>query len=216
MIDPSDFTFVDFGASQGGSLNWASGAFGGRGFGVDIDPARIRESRTNAIQAGVGDRVTFRQEDLFATDLSQASVLTLYLLPEINLQLRPRILSQMRPGTRVVSNSFDMGDWRPDRRVQTQGTNILLWIVPARVAGTWRMSIAGGPQAELALTQRYQDLSGTLSVGGRRVPITEAQMRGARIAFTADLGTGPRRFEGVTDGGGIAGTGWQAVRVGGE
>lgn len=214
-VGPNDLV-VDLGSGDGRIPIIAARDKGARGLGVDIDPARIRESRTNAAQAGVADRVSFRQQDLFATPLDEVSVLTLYLLPEINLQLRPRILSQMRPGARVVSNSFDMGDWRADRQVETQGTKIFLWIVPARVEGDWRLSLPGGGAADLNLRQRFQDLSGTVSVGGRSVPLRQAQLSAARIAFTADLGGGPRRFEGLVEGGGIAGDGWQAVRTGGR
>src|SRR5690606_17295526 len=110
---------------------------GARGLGVDIDPARVRESEQNARQAGVTDKVTFRQEDLFETPINDATVLTLYLLPELNLRLRPRILSQMRAGTRVVSNMYDMGDWRPDRREMVQNSPLYIWTVPARVGGRW-------------------------------------------------------------------------------
>jgi SAM-dependent methyltransferase len=207
---------VDLGSGDGRIPILAARDKGARGLGVDIDDARIRESRVNAAQAGVAERVSFRQQDLFATPLDEATVLTLYLLPEINLQLRPRILAQMRPGARVVSNSFDMGDWRPERQIEVQGNKIFLWIVPARVAGSWRVSLPGGLQGELSLRQRYQDVAGTLNLGGRSIPLREPQLRGPRIAFTVDLGTGPRRLEGRVDGGGLAGNGWQAVRIGGQ
>ena len=206
---------VDLGSGDGRIPILAAREKGARGLGVDLDPARIREARSNALQAGVSERVAFRQGDLFNQPLGDATLLTLYLLPEINLQLRPRILQQMRPGTRVVSNSFDMGDWRPDRRVQVQGTNIFLWTVPAQAGGRWRMSVAGGGIGELALQQRFQDLQGTLSLNGRSVPLRDVQLQGAQVAFTADLGQGARRFEGRIDGGGMAGNGWQAVRVAG-
>jgi hypothetical protein len=116
----------------------------------------------------------------------------------------------MRPGARVVSNTFDMGDWRPDERRTIGGTNIFMWFVPAQVEGRWRLT-QGGANGELVLTQKYQDVSGT--AGGR--PIAEAQLRGDRIAFTADLGQGSRRFEGRVSGGRMSGDGWQAVRVSG-
>lgn len=212
-VGPADLV-VDLGSGDGRIPILAARDKGARGLGVDIDPARIRESRTNAAQAGVADRVSFRQQDLFATPLDEVTVLTLYLLPEINLQLRPRILSQMRPGARVVSNSFDMGDWRADRQVEIQGANIFLWIVPARVEGDWRLSLSGGGEAELDLQQRYQDLSGAIVMNRRSVPLRAARLRGARIAFTADLGGGPRRFEGQVEGSRIVGNGWQAVRTG--
>ena len=100
--------------------------------GVDIDTARVQESKTNAINASVEDKVDFRKQDLFETDLSKATVLTMYLLPRVNLQLRPRILNELKPGTRVVSHNFAMGDWRPDEKIKVDGRTIYLWIVPER------------------------------------------------------------------------------------
>src|SRR5688572_22874145 len=111
-VGPGDYV-IDLGSGDGRILIAAARSHGARGLGVDIDPARIRESTANARAAGVSHRVTFRREDLFETELGEADVVTLYLLPQINLQLRPRILAEMRPGTRVVSNMYDMGDWRP-------------------------------------------------------------------------------------------------------
>lgn len=206
---------VDLGSGDGRIPIIAAQSRGARGLGVDIDPARVREADMNAQRAGVTERVAFRQEDLFVTPLGEVTVLTLYLLPEINLQLRPRILTQMRPGARIVSNTFDMGDWRPDRRETVLGTNIFLWIVPAQVAGRWQVT-AGALQGVLELTQRYQDVTGTLTVAGRSAAISEAQLRGNRIAFTADTGGGRRRFEAVVDGGGMVGGDWQAVRTAGN
>jgi SAM-dependent methyltransferase len=205
---------VDLGSGDGRIPIMAAQLRGARGLGVEIDPVRYRESLVNAERAGVTGRVQFRQEDLFTTPLNDATVLTLYLLPEINLQLRPRILSQMRPGSRVVSNTFDMGDWQPDRRETVDGNPILMWVVPARVGGEWRL-VAGGEQAQLSLTQRYQQVEGNVTAGGRRLPLRDVSLRGDRIAFTADLGGGARRFEGRVDGGGMVGEGWQAVRTGG-
>lgn len=199
---------VDLGSGDGRIPIIAARDRGARGLGVDIDPNRIRESQANATAAGVADRVTFRQQDLFATPLGDATVLTLYLLPEINLQLRPRILAQMRPGSRVVSNSFDMGDWRPDERRNVLNTTILSWLIPARVAGRWQLEAAGSPAATLLLRQRYQEVSGT--VDGRRLG-SGTELRGQRIAL--DLGGG-RRLEGRVEGGRMVGDGWQAARTG--
>jgi SAM-dependent methyltransferase len=201
---------ADLGSGDGRIPILAAKERGARGLGVEIDRARIRQSNANASAAGVATRVQFRQQDLFQTPLNDVTVLTLYLLPEINLQLRPRILSQMRPGTRVVSNTFDMGDWRPDQRRTIGGTNIFLWIVPAQVEGRWRLTRADAA-ADLVLTQNYQDFSGTAG----NAPIADAQLRGDRIAFTADLGQGRQRFEGRVADGRMSGEGWQAVRTSG-
>jgi hypothetical protein len=213
QVGPEDLV-VDLGSGDGRIPIMAASTKGARGMGVEIDPDRIAESNANASKAGVAERVQFRQQDLFVTPLNDVSVLTLYLLPEMNLQLRPKILVQMRPGARVVSNSWDMGDWRPDQRQTVGSTQIFLWIVPARVEGRWQFQTQAG-SGELALTQTYQDFSGTVSAGGRSTPVAEGALRGDRISFSADLGQGPRRYEGQVQGDTIAGNGWRAVKAGG-
>ena len=130
-----DDVVYDLGCGDGRLVITAVKQFGAkRGFGVDIDPERIAESNANAKAAGVTDRVTFAVQDLFQTDLKEASVVTLYLLPEVNLRLRPKLLSELRPGTRVVSHSFDMGDWKPDKSVTVQpgGQRLHFWTIPAK------------------------------------------------------------------------------------
>jgi SAM-dependent methyltransferase len=122
----------DLGSGDGRIVITAAQKFGTRGVGIDIDPQRIAEANQNAQKAGVTDRVQFRQQDLFTTDLSSATVVTLYLLPEINLKLRPRLLSQLKPGTRIVSHAFDMGDWKPQKVVQVAGQTIYYWTVPPK------------------------------------------------------------------------------------
>lgn len=122
----------DLGSGDGRIPITAAKRFGTRGFGVDIDPERIKEANVNAKKAGVSDRVKFAQQDLFKTDLSKATVITLYLLPRINLQLRPKLL-KLKPGTRIVSHAFDMGDWKPDRVLTVKGTNVYFWTVPKQI-----------------------------------------------------------------------------------
>jgi predicted O-methyltransferase YrrM len=124
----------DLGSGDGRIPITAAQKFGTRGIGIDINPERIREAKENAQKAGVTDKVEFRQQDLFQSDFSEASVVTLYLLPSLNVKLRPQLLSQLKPGTRIVSHDFDMGDWKPERTVKTkEGSNIYLWIVPKEV-----------------------------------------------------------------------------------
>jgi ribosomal protein L11 methylase PrmA len=125
-----DDVVYDLGCGDGRIVIRAAKAYGARGVGVDIDPARVREAKDNAAQAGVADKVTIRQQDLFETDLREATVVTLYLLPEVNLRLRPKLLSELKPGTRVVSHNFDMGDWTPERVVQVGNATVYLWTVP--------------------------------------------------------------------------------------
>jgi SAM-dependent methyltransferase len=122
---------IDLGSGDG-RIPIAAGKRGARALGVEIDPALIAESRANAERAGVADRVTFRQQDLFATDVREATVVTLYLFPQINLALRPKLQQQLRPGSRIVSHNWDMGDWMPDRREVIAGKQVYLWIIPER------------------------------------------------------------------------------------
>jgi hypothetical protein len=136
MLDIAKVTgedyLIDLGSGDGRIPIAAAKRFGTKGMGVEIDPVRVQEAKTNAVNARVADKVEFKKQDLFETDLSQATVLTLYLLPRVNLQLRPRLLNKLKPGTRVVSHSFDMGDWKPDQKIIVDGRPIYLWIVPER------------------------------------------------------------------------------------
>src|SRR4051812_41766229 len=139
QLRPDDYV-IDLGSGDGRILIAAARSNGAHGLGVDIDPAQIAQANRNARAAGVTGLVSFRQQDLFQTPLQEADILTLYLTAEVNLRLRPRILSQMRPGTRVVSNEFDMGDWHYDERQRVGTTNIFLWTVPAQVDGNWTLT----------------------------------------------------------------------------
>ncbi|AFZ00761.1 class I SAM-dependent methyltransferase [Calothrix sp. PCC 6303] len=123
----------DLGSGDGRIPITAAQKYGARGVGIDIDPQRVKEAKQNLQSAGVGNLVEFRQQDLFETDFSQASVVTLYLLPEINLKLRPKLLQELKPGTRIVSHAFDMGDWKPQQVQQVDGKTIYLWVVPENV-----------------------------------------------------------------------------------
>jgi hypothetical protein len=139
-VGPADFV-IDLGSGDGRILIAAAGRFGARGIGVDLDPDRIEESVYGAQLAGVSERVVFQQQDLFKFDISRATVVTMYLLPSVNRKLRPRLLTELKPGTRIVSHDFDLEDWRPDQK-STVRKNVFLWIVPAQVDGRWRTSIA--------------------------------------------------------------------------
>lgn len=209
-VRPDD-NVIDLGSGDGRILIAAARSLGARGLGVDIDPARIREATANAQEAGVAGRVTFRQQDLFETPLGDADVLTLYLLQEINLRLRPRILSQMRPGARVVSHDFDMGDWHWDQRRRVGNATIYLWSVPARIDGAWVMN-SGGRLYPLVIEQTYQQFRGTAGDGR----IEQGRIDGTHIRFLANLGEGRRTFEGRVDGDTIVpvdeAAGWRAHR----
>ncbi|HSV28277.1 MAG TPA: methyltransferase domain-containing protein, partial [Candidatus Omnitrophota bacterium] len=131
-VGPDDYV-VDLGSGDGRIVVAAARDFGAQGIGVDKNPVRIREANANAAEANVTDRVRFVEGDLFDADISKATVVTMYLLPEVNLAMRPRILGELKPGTRVVSHDFDMGDWRPDKRMKVpdEGSDVYLWVVPA-------------------------------------------------------------------------------------
>jgi SAM-dependent methyltransferase len=216
QVSAGDYV-IDLGSGDGRILIAAARSLGARGLGVEIDPERIREANANARAAGVTGRVVFRREDLFRTPLAEADVLTLYLAPEVNLRLRPRILAQMRPGTRVVSHDFDMGDWRPDQRRRIGTANVYLWIVPARIEGRWTLS-EEGRSVPIALDQQYQAFIGTAQLGGRDVRIEQGMVTGPRIRFIADLGSGRRTYEGRVEGDAIVPTdpraGWRMARAG--
>ena len=130
-----DDVVYDLGCGDGRIVITAAKKYGARGVGIDIDPERIKEANGNAKQAGVSDRVKFIEQDLFQSDFKEASVVTLYLLPAINLKLRPKLLSELKPGTRVVSHSFDMGDWKPDKTETVDGyRKVFFWIIPEKTA----------------------------------------------------------------------------------
>jgi SAM-dependent methyltransferase len=128
-VNKNDLVY-DLGCGDGRIPITAAKKYGARGVGIDIDPERIQEANENARKAGVSDRVQFRQQDLFKADFSKATVVTLYLLPDINLKLRPQLLKQLKPGTRIVSHAFDMGNWKPQKVQQVKGRTIYLWTVP--------------------------------------------------------------------------------------
>ncbi|MBG1257692.1 class I SAM-dependent methyltransferase [Nostoc commune] len=128
----------DLGSGDGRIVNTAAQKFGTRGIGIDINPERIQEANDNAQKAGVTDRVKFVQQDLFTTDFSEATVVTLYLLPEVNAKLRPKLLSELKPGTRIVSHAFDMGDWKPEQTLNVEGKTIYYWVVPEKVPANLR------------------------------------------------------------------------------
>ena len=201
-VTPQDY-LIDLGSGDGRIVVTAAKKYGARGFGVDLNPVRIKESVENAATAGVSDRAAFQQRDLFETDLSDASVITMYLLPRVNLDLRPKIL-ELKPGTRIVSHDFSMGDWLADESVNLEvqdkygagngpGTStIYFWVVPAKVTGPWQwqLNVAGKPQAyEMVLEQNFQMLAGTVRVGGRSVKLQDAKLRGDQLSgsFTADV-----------------------------
>jgi hypothetical protein len=207
---------IDLGCGDGRIPVTAAQRYGATALGVDFDAQRIVEAEANSRRAGVTGRVTFRKEDLFETDISKASVLTLYLSLRINIKLRPRVLETMQPGSRVLSHDFNMGDWLPDRTERIDGRVLYLWIVPAKVGGTWQLTYEGpqGPTSfELTLAQRFQELEGSAMIDGKAAPLRDALVTGERVGFALDTGHGQsRRFEGRLVDGHLVGDGWKAVR----
>jgi len=186
----SDDYVIDLGSGDGRVLVTAAKNHGARGFGVDIDPERVKEARQNAQTAGVADRVEFRQQNLFETPIRDATVLTMYLMPDVNLKLRPRVLSELRPGARVVSHHFDMGNWKPDQHATVGRSKVYMWIVPAKVEGLWTVQTDDGQSLALDLKQRYQEIEGTATLDGRAFPIRQGRVRGAQISFAIATGQG--------------------------
>lgn len=162
--------------------------------GVDIDPVRIMESHENAMEAGVRHRATFVQADLFEVDFSDASVVTLYLLPEVNMKLRPALLETLEPGTRVVSHMFDMDDWEPDGYASVGRHEIFLWVIPARLEGTWSGETDEDLPVRLHLSQEFQRIEGRVRIGGADMEVHEAKVKGSEVEIDARrVGTsGPR------------------------
>jgi SAM-dependent methyltransferase len=212
-VTPQDFV-VDLGSGDGRTVITAA-RLGATAHGIEYNPDMVELSKRNAAKASVSDKATFVQADIFASDFSKATVVTMFLLPGLNLKLRPTILN-MKPGTRVVSNSFDMGDWEADQtvRVTTDCTGYckaFLWIVPAQVEGTWQLG-----DSQLSLHQKYQYFTGRLATGNVVAPITDGKLEADRVTFTA----GGTRYTGQVKGGTMEGTStsggteakWQATR----
>jgi hypothetical protein len=199
-LTPQDY-LIDLGSGNGITVISAAKK-GATAVGVEFNPDMVALSKKLALEAGVSGKATFLQGDLFEADLSKATVITLFLLPDINLQLRPKLLG-LKPGTRVVSNSFDMGDWQPDVRETsepcTSWCTAMSWVVPAKVDGTWQL----GSQT-LTLSQQYQMVTGTLA----GTPISAGKLKGEELTFTA----GGKVYTGRVNGTSIAGQGWTATK----
>jgi precorrin-6B methylase 2 len=194
-LTPKDFV-IDLGSGDGRTVITAAKR-GAHALGIEYDPKMVELSVKNAKQAGVSDKATFTKADLFETDFSKATVLTMFLLPSINMKLRPKILD-LKPGTRVVSNTFTMEDWEPDETAHitedcTNWCTALLWIVPAKVEGTWQ-----SPNGTLTLTQEFQKVTGTMGSAA----IADGKLRGDELSFTA----GGAKYTGHVNGTSIQGT----------
>jgi SAM-dependent methyltransferase len=212
-VTPKDYV-IDLGSGDGRTVITAAKR-GAKALGIEYNPEMVELSKRNAAKEGVTDKATFMKADLFESDFSHATVITMFLLPSINVKLRPKILD-LKPGTRIVANSFDMEDWKPDETAKVDGCSnwctAYLWIVPAKVGGTWNLS-----QGELTLKQTFQMISGTLKSGNNTAQITNGKLNGDQISFTA----GGAQYTGHVIGNSIEGTvkggsngKWRATRAG--
>ena len=179
----SDDIVYDLGAGDGRIPIAAARQFGARAIGIEYDKDMADLARRNARRAGVDGRVQIITGDIFKEDFSKATVVTMYLLPDLNLKLRPLILA-MKPGTRVTSHAFSMGDWEPDEFLSVEARDAYLWDVPARVEGTWAFKEDGwGTEGTVVFVQRYQRLGGTVTIGGRTQPVLGPALRGDKLTF---------------------------------
>lgn len=207
-VTPKD-NVIDLGSGDGRTVITAAKR-GAHALGIEYNPDMVELSKRNAAKEGVSDRASFVKADLFESDFSQAQVISMFLLSSINLKLRPKILD-LKPGTRIVSNTFDMGDWKPDESATIPNCNSWctahLWIVPAKAEGIWRL-----PQGELTLKQNFQMISGTLKNGNVVAPIN-GKLNGERISFTAGSASYTGRVNGDSMEGSVGGAQWNATRT---
>jgi precorrin-6B methylase 2 len=207
-VTPSDVV-IDLGSGDGRTVITAAKR-GARALGIEYNPDMVELSKRNAAKEGVSAKANFVKADIFESDFSEATVITMYLLPSLNVKLRPKILS-LKPGTRIVSHAFTMEEWQPDQTESVESRSAYMWIVPAKVEGTWQTA-----QGELLLTQNFQMLLGTLKTGSNTVMISNAKLRGDQITFTA----GGAEYTGRVNGNNIEGTvkggssgTWSATRI---
>lgn len=185
-VNTNDVVY-DLGSGDGRIVIAAARDFGARGVGVELDKELIVESVQNAIEAGVSGRVRFLEEDFFSVDLREATVVTLYLLPDLNTRLLPKFLKELKPGSKIVSHMWEMGKWKPDMTLKAYGTTVYLWVVPARVDGNWRVVLSNeqGPREyRLAIKQDFQKIRATLSDQKRRYNVEDANIQGTDIVLS--------------------------------
>ena len=212
----TDF-LIDLGSGDGRIVITAAKVYGARGFGVDYDPRLIAFANENARKEGVDDRIKFIEQDLFKTELGSATVISMYLLPEYNMVLRPRLYA-LKPGTRIVSHDWDLGDWEADVKVKIpvpdkpvgleKASWIYLWVVPAKIGGVWRSSIPsekGWVDAEFRFDQQFQKIAGEAWIGGQKLWIERASLSGEFVSFRIQHGKQTVLFNGQVQSGRIVG-----------
>lgn len=179
-VGPEDILY-DLGSGDGRIVVAAAKGRNARGVGIEMDPTRNQEAWAYAHQMGVEYQVRFIEDDLLSVDFSEATVVTMYLLDLVNLQLRPRLLHELRPGTRIISHDFDMADWKADERLRFSDVSVYKWIVPAQVAGVWEWSTNNGKVYRADLKQTYQQLTGSIWLNGTKIPLVSAKVTGTRV-----------------------------------
>jgi len=201
---------IDLGSGDGRTVITAAKR-GARALGIEYNPDMVELSRLNAAKEGVSGKASFMKADIFESDFSQATVITMYLLPQLNVKLRPKILN-LKPGTRIVSHAFTMEEWTADQTESFDSRTAYLWIVPAKVAGTWRLT-----QGELTLKQNFQMIAGTLKTGGNTLTVANGRLNGDQISFSAGNSEYTGRVNGNTIQGTVKGASsgsWSATRIG--
>lgn len=183
QVGPGDYV-IDLGSGDG-RIVIAAAKRGAYGHGIDLDPRRIREARENAIKAGLEDKVIFMEGNIFNVDFSRASVVTMYLLNSVNIQLRPHLLKNLKPGSRLVSHDFDMGNWKPDQFFREETSDIYFWVIPAQVQGKWAWNI-DGKSFSMSASQEFQEITLLMKDGNNVLPVTNNLLKGDRISFTAE------------------------------
>ena len=213
-----DDILYDLGCGDGRIVVTAAKKYGARGIGIDIDPERIAESIENAKKENVTDRVQFIEQNLFEADFSEATVVTMYLLSSVNLEMRPKLFQQLKPGTRIVSHDFDMDDWEPDEQTEVGGNeyyghSVYFWIIPANVTGDWSWTVSSGTnnkQYMLKINQYFQKLDGLITIESAQFPSENLSITGDLVQFSLVDEVGGRKvsmnFKGRVNGNIIEGT----------
>lgn len=208
-VQPSDYV-IDLGSGDG-RIVIAAAKRGASGHGIDLDPERVAEARERAEKEGVADQIMFMEQNIFDTDFSEASVITMYLLPSVNKKLRPELLDKLQPGTEVVSHSFDMGEWKPDKEIVVSDENgtethdVYYWVIPAKANGTWNWT-HNGTQFSLNVDQKFQEITVDLTnENGTSFNIKKAQLQGKRITIRASNGNQHYILSGRVEGNTILG-----------
>ncbi len=203
-VGPGDYV-IDLGSGDG-RIVIAAAKRGAFGHGIDLNPVRVREAEENAVKEGVADRVIFIEGDLFEADFSRANVVTMYLLSTVNLKLRPYLLENLRPGSRIVSHDFNMGDWEPDEHIRVDNRDVYYWVIPAKVEGRWQWN-SEESSFSMSVTRKYQEIDINVNEGNRRLNVSNALLSGERISFTAQNPSNGNRYvySGRVDGNQITG-----------